>query len=103
VSGDWFHWVVCALSTKKPKVDDKLKLLTDFGETEAICAEVLDDPATEDGVLLKVMRVDRSQKVSTAGSSIARADLGFPQGPRARLKCATRSRASCTLPRGARE
>lgn len=40
---------------KKPKVDDKLKLLTDFGETEAICAEVIDDPATEDGVLLKVM------------------------------------------------
>lgn len=40
---------------KKPKVDDKLKLLTDFGETEAICAEVLDDPVTEDGVLLKVM------------------------------------------------
>jgi len=40
---------------KKPKIDDKLTLLTDFGETEAICAEVLDDPATEDGVLLKVM------------------------------------------------
>jgi hypothetical protein len=40
---------------KKPKIDDKLTLLTDFGETEAICAEVLDDPPTEDGVLLKVM------------------------------------------------
>ncbi len=26
-----------------------------FGETEAICAEVLDNPATEEGILLKVM------------------------------------------------
>jgi hypothetical protein len=41
---------------KKPKVDEKLRLLTDFGETEAICVEVLDNPATEEGgVLLKVM------------------------------------------------
>jgi hypothetical protein len=40
---------------EKPKVDDKLTLLTDFGKTEAICAEVLDDPASEGGILLKVM------------------------------------------------
>ena len=40
---------------QKPKIDDKLSLLTDFGETEAICAEVLDDPAAAGGVLLKVM------------------------------------------------
>jgi hypothetical protein len=40
---------------QKPKIDDKLTLLTDFGETEAICAEVLDDPASEGGILLKVM------------------------------------------------
>jgi len=40
---------------QKPKIDDKLTLLTDFGKTEAICAEVLDDPATAGGVLLKVM------------------------------------------------
>lgn len=40
---------------RKPKIDQKLKLLTDFGETEAICAEVLDDPATSEGLLLKVM------------------------------------------------
>src|SRR5437867_9793773 len=40
---------------QKPKIDDKLTLLTDFGETEAICTEVLDDPATAEGVLLKVM------------------------------------------------
>jgi hypothetical protein len=30
-------------------------LLTDFGKTEAIVIEVLDNPATEEGVLLKVM------------------------------------------------
>jgi hypothetical protein len=40
---------------QKPKIDDKLTLLTDFGETEAICTEVMDDPVTEDGTLLKVM------------------------------------------------
>ena len=40
---------------EKPKIDDKLTLLTDFGKTEGICAEVLDDPATSGGVLLKVM------------------------------------------------
>jgi hypothetical protein len=39
----------------KPKIDDKLTLLTNFGKTEAICAEVLDDPTNSDGVLLKVM------------------------------------------------
>src|SRR6266700_1202972 len=43
------------LAMKKPKIDDKLTLLADFGKTEAICAEVLDNPATEEGVLLKVM------------------------------------------------
>jgi len=40
---------------EKPKIDEKLTLLTDFGKTEAICAEILDDPATSDGVVLKVM------------------------------------------------
>jgi hypothetical protein len=40
---------------QRPKIDDKLTLLTDFGETEAICTEVMDDPATEGGVLLRVM------------------------------------------------
>ncbi|PYJ65555.1 MAG: hypothetical protein DMF38_12340 [Verrucomicrobia bacterium] len=40
---------------KKPKIDDKLRLLGDFGETDAICVEVLKNPATEEGVLLKVM------------------------------------------------
>ena len=40
---------------QRPKVDDDLTLMTDFGKTEAICIEVLDDPATEEGVLLKVM------------------------------------------------
>ena len=40
---------------QKPKIDEKLRLMTDFGETEAICAEVCDDPARSEGVLLKVM------------------------------------------------
>jgi hypothetical protein len=40
---------------QKPRIDDNLTLLTDFGETEAICTEVRDDPASEGGILLKVM------------------------------------------------
>jgi hypothetical protein len=40
---------------QRPNIDDKLTLLTDFGKTEAICVEVLDDPATEEGLLLKIM------------------------------------------------
>ena len=40
---------------QRPKIDDKLTLLADFGKTDAICAEVLDNPATEEGILLKVM------------------------------------------------
>lgn len=38
-----------------PKVDDDLTLLADFGKTEGICIDVLDNPATEEGILLKVM------------------------------------------------
>ena len=40
---------------KTPKIDDSLKLLADFGETDAICVEVLKNPATEEGILLKLM------------------------------------------------
>ena len=40
---------------QKPNVDDSLTLLTDAGKTEAIVIDVLDNPATEEGVLLKVM------------------------------------------------
>jgi hypothetical protein len=41
---------------KTPSIDDKLRLQADFGETDAICVEVLKNPATEEGVLLvKVM------------------------------------------------
>jgi hypothetical protein len=43
------------LSMQRPNVDDSLTLLTDFGKTEAIVVEVLDNPATEEGVLVKVM------------------------------------------------
>jgi hypothetical protein len=39
----------------RPNVDDDLTLVTDFGKTEAICIDVLDNPTTEEGVLLKVM------------------------------------------------
>jgi hypothetical protein len=40
---------------QRPKIDDNLTMLADFGKTEAICVEVLDNPATEEGLLLKVM------------------------------------------------
>ena len=40
---------------QRPKVDDDLTLMTDFGKTEAICIDVLDNPNAEEGVLLKVM------------------------------------------------
>jgi len=40
---------------QRPNVDDDLILLTDVGKTEAIVVEVLDNPATEEGVLLKIM------------------------------------------------
>jgi hypothetical protein len=40
---------------QRPKVDDDLTLMTDFGKTEAIVIDVLDNPAAEEGVLLKVM------------------------------------------------
>jgi hypothetical protein len=34
---------------QRPNVDDDLTLVTDFGKTEAICVDVLDNPATEEG------------------------------------------------------
>jgi len=40
---------------QRPNVDDSLTLLTDAGKTEAIVVEVLDNPATEEGMLLKLM------------------------------------------------
>jgi hypothetical protein len=43
------------LSMQRPNVDDNLTLLTKVGKTEAIVIDVLDNPATEEGVLLKVM------------------------------------------------
>jgi hypothetical protein len=44
---------------EKPNIDDELTLLIDSHKAEAICAEVLDDPGTEGGVLIKVMTRDR--------------------------------------------
>jgi hypothetical protein len=40
---------------QRPKIDDKLTLQGDFGKTDAICTEVLENPAAEEGILLKVM------------------------------------------------
>jgi hypothetical protein len=51
---------------QRPTIDDKLTLQTDFGKTDAICVEVLDNPATEEGLLLKVMTrgpFDQGQQV----------------------------------------
>ncbi len=55
------------MSMQRPKIDDKLTLLADFGQTDAICAEVLDNPATEEGVLLKVMTRGAFQGASRSG------------------------------------
>ncbi len=55
---------------QRPKIDDKLTLQGDFGKTDAICVEVLDNPATEEGVLLKVMtrgRFEQGQQVWIVG------------------------------------
>ncbi len=67
---------------QKPKVDDSLTLLTDFGKTEAICAEVLADPTREEGILLKVLargpfqegdqKLARRWKTSSSKPSIAK-------------------------------
>ena len=40
---------------QRPQVDDSLMLLTDAGKAEAIVIDVLDNPVTEEGILLKVM------------------------------------------------
>lgn len=40
---------------ERPRIDESLTLLGDFGQTDAICTEVFDDPAREQGLLLKVM------------------------------------------------
>ena len=55
---------------KRPKIDDKLRLQGDFGETDAICVEILKNPATEEGILLKVMArgpFERGQQVWIVG------------------------------------
>ena len=55
---------------QRPKIDDKLILQGDFGKTDAICVEVLDNPATEEGVLLKVMtrgRFEQGQQIWIVG------------------------------------
>ena len=56
---------------QRPNVDDDLTLVTDFGKTEAICVDVLDNPATEEGVLLKVMARGPFEQGSKSGLWIA--------------------------------
>ena len=51
---------------RRPHIDEKLKLLTDFGQTNAICTEIFEDPARDQGVLLKVMtrgRFEQGQQI----------------------------------------
>jgi hypothetical protein len=69
---------------QRPRVDDDLTLVTDFGRTEAIVVEVLENPATEEGVLLKVMTrgpfeqgqqvwiVDRQSKVGATVEEVSK-------------------------------
>lgn len=40
---------------QRPNLEEDLTLLTNVGKTEAIVIDVLDNPATEEGVLLKIM------------------------------------------------
>ena len=40
---------------RRPRIEENLTLLTDFGRTDAICTEIFEDPAREHGLLLKVM------------------------------------------------
>ncbi|HEU0208189.1 MAG TPA: hypothetical protein VFQ78_04340 [Candidatus Udaeobacter sp.] len=40
---------------QRPNVDEDLVLVSDVGKTEAIVVDVIDNPATEEGVLVKVM------------------------------------------------
>ena len=40
---------------QRPNVDDDLTLVTNSGRTQAIVVDVLENPATEEGVLVKVM------------------------------------------------
>jgi hypothetical protein len=54
-----------SISMRRPEVDDELTLLTEFGKTTAICAEISDDPAHPGGTLLRVMA--RGPKASSAG------------------------------------
>src|SRR5207245_2020218 len=86
---------------RKPKIDDKLRLMTDFGETEAICAEVLDDPTAEGGTLLKVMARGPFQEANNAGSSVATDRKSAPPSRASSSKPSTARSPfqPCSLPR----
>ena len=59
-SAEYFSGETGWLLMQRPKVDDHLILLADFGKAEAIVVEVLNNPATEEGTLLKVMKIGRA-------------------------------------------
>ena len=40
---------------RRPRIDESLTLLSDFGQTGAICTEIFEDPARQQSVVLKVM------------------------------------------------
>jgi len=48
-SGEYLSGETGWLLMQRPKVDDDLILLTDFGKAEAIVVEVVNNPATEEG------------------------------------------------------
>ena len=52
---------------QKPNIDDNLTLLADFGKTEAICVDVLDNPATEEGIWSRSWHAVPSNKASRSG------------------------------------
>jgi hypothetical protein len=54
-SADSFLAIVDFSPVRKPRIDENLTLLTDFGQAEAFCTEIFEDPVHEQGVLLKVM------------------------------------------------
>jgi len=57
---------------QRPKIDDKLTLQADFGKTDAICVEVLENPAAEEGILLKVMANRYGYSIAADQKSVPR-------------------------------
>jgi hypothetical protein len=52
---------------RRPRIDESLTLLSDFGQTGAICTEVFEDPAREQSVVLKVLTRGPFEHASKSG------------------------------------